>query len=89
MNISNPTELIKCLFDGAKMAIVGGGDTFLSGFNTVLRGASITAGENGALAIEYGSTYTEFAILGFTLAGIGFAFGILFAIIRKVRHGRV
>lgn len=87
--MSNPVELIQCLFDGAKMAVVGGGDTFLTGFQTLLRGATTTLGENGALAVEYGSTYTEFALLGFTLAGIGFAFGVIFGIIRKLRHGRV
>ena len=87
--MSNPVELIQCLFNGAKMAVVGVGDTFLTGFNTVIRGATTTLGENGALTVEFGSTYTEFAMLGFTLAGIGAAFGIAMAIIRKLRHGRV
>ena len=87
--MSNPVELIQCLFDGAKMAVVGGGDTFLTGFQTLLRGATTTLGENGALTVQYGTTYTEFALLGFTLAGIGFAFGVIFGIIRKLRHGRV
>ena len=87
--MSNITELIRCLFNGAKIAVTGVGDTFLTGFNTVLRGVEVTVGENGAELYEFGSTYTEFAQMGFTLAGIAAAFGICFAIIRKLRHGRV